>query len=166
MTLLARFIRQVITLATAEELPARWQIQFSNPIAAMYLIFNHRTDKPPPPSAIVARRPCQVNSLTTGNTTPHSKLKAGFVTVTAYERLYLGMADSFAESIKPLDGARFVLCKKSLIFETLDTDCHAKLCCNLPRRSIRPITASKSTQSISPKSLSNFVIFFTSVLYG
>jgi hypothetical protein len=166
MTSLTRFICQVITLATAEELPARWQIQFPHPIAAIYLIFNHRTDKPPPPPTIVARRPCQVNSLSTGNTTPHSKLKAGFVTVTAYKRLYLGTTDSFTEPIKPLNGARFILRKESLIFETLDTDCHTKLCGSLPRRSIRPITTSKSTQGISPKSLSIFVIFFASVLYG
>jgi hypothetical protein len=110
----------------------------------------------------VARRPCQVNLLSTGNTTPHSKLKAGFVTVAAYERLYLCMADSFTEPVKPLDSACFILRKESLIFETLDTDCHAKFCGNLPRRSIRPISTSKSTQSISPKSLSNFIIF----LYG
>jgi len=163
MASLARFVCQVVALATTEELPARWQIQFPHPIPAIYLIFNHRADKPPPPSTIVARRFCKPYFLTTGNTTPHSKLKAGFVTVTAYERLYLGMADSFTEPIKPLDCARFVLRKESLIFETLDTDCHAKLCCNLPRRSIRPITASKSTQDFSPKSLSNFIISFTSL---
>jgi hypothetical protein len=75
----------------------------------------------------------------------------GFVTVTAYERLYLDMAYSFAELVTPLDYAGFILCKESPMLETRGTDCHAQLNGNLPRNSIRPVTASKSTQGISPK---------------
>ena len=72
------------------------------------------------------------------------------------------MADLFSEPVTPLDCARFVLREESLILKTRGTDCHAKFYGNLPRRSIRPVTASKSTQGISPKPLNYFIIF----LYG